>query len=138
MNTTDREIKHQDGQITWVFHVTMPKYDRVMTVGQHQEMLEEHYKCCKIMADAKRSYLIAIDKIEKGLPAQSDVVFAGVSGAEGSGEPMVEYFPKSWDETTAPKVTATQIDKRISRLESSVAYLKRELNHLKLDMLEWK
>ena len=138
MNTTDREIKHQDGNITSVFHVTMPKYVRENTIEEWEQKTEEYHRCLREMADAKRKYLIAIDKIEKGLPAQGDVVFAGVSGAEGSGEPMVEYFPKSWDETTAPKVTATQIDKRISRLESSVAYLKRELNHLKLDMLEWK
>ena len=138
MNTNDREIKHQDGQITRVFHVTMPKFHRGITVDQHQRMIDEYDNCSKVMADTKRKYLIAIDKIEKGFPAQGDVVFAGGSEEKDDDSRTVDYFPNSWDETTAPKVTATQIDKRISRLESSVAYLKRELNHLKLDMLEWK
>ena len=130
MNTEDREIKHQDGQITWVFHVTMPKYDRSMTVGQHQEMMEEHYKCCKIMADAKREYLIALDKIEKGLPAQGDVVSTEVSEAKGDDEVLAEYYPSGWDKP-APKPTFTQIRKRIDDFEKRIRQLSMEVRLLK-------
>ena len=130
MNTTDREIKHQDGQITSVFHVTMPKFHRGITVDQHQRMIEEYDDCRKIMAGAKRSYLIAIDKIEKGLPAQSDVVFAEVSEAKGDDEVSAEFYPSGWDKP-APKPTFTQIRKRIDDFEKRIRQLSMEVRLLK-------